>query len=279
MIAAIDVLPIEGTQIRWVEELPVELPGGARIGPYAQASLDDALLELPSVGRFRVRDGRQVEIEIAAGCTRERAASFARISPFGALIHQRGELPLHASAVMRPEDGKVLLIAGTSGTGKSTTAAAFARRGWRVLNDDISRVTASANGILAWPGFHRLKLWDQSCGLLNIDRTDLPLTGEFKQKYFWCPERAEGPGVLGAVVELCGSCEGDGGLQQIRGAAAVRMLFQQTFRRRLIQPLGRKHSHFNLVANVAKDVPCFRFDGCHRFPPNELARQLESVLH
>lgn len=272
--SSVEPLPIEGTYINYVEALPTHIPDSTRFGPYLQTAPGDALFDYPDIGRFRVRDGKLIEIEVPAGCAKERAASFARMAPFGCLVHQRGELPLHASSVVRP-DGKVLLIAGASGTGKSTTAAAFAQRGWKVLNDDMSRLTVSEAGVRVWPGFSSLKLWDQTCRLLNIDRSPLRATGELKEKYFWSSDPAQGSHLVSVVVEL--DADG-GGLQKLSGSAAVRMLLRQTFRPRLVRALGLKDLYFTQVLRAATLVSCFRFSNNHILPPAAVAERIEKAL-
>jgi hypothetical protein len=59
-----------------------------------------------------------------------------------ALLRNRGLLVLHANAVQTP-DG-VVVIAGESGSGKSTTLAALLRRGCRMLSDDVTALRPGA---------------------------------------------------------------------------------------------------------------------------------------
>lgn len=277
-MCAADTLPIEGTRVNWVDELPAELPGAVRFGPYLQVCPGDALFVWPRVARFRVREGRQIDIQIAEGGDKKRAAELAHNAPFGALVHQRGELPLHASAVTHPRDGRTLLIAGASGAGKSTTAAAFARRGWKVLNDDLSRLTVAESGTLVWPGFHALKLWGRSCRLLELDASQLPAVYEAKRKYLWSSGKVEGPRVASAIVEL--HCEGEGemSLTQSLGSAAIEMLLRQTFRPKLIRALGIGESHFARVAQVARRTPCFRLHNPHAVAPLVVASRIEALI-
>ena len=53
----------------------------------------------------------------------------------GFVLHLRGTPCLHASAVA--VDGRAIAFLGHSGAGKSTTAAAFVRRGFRGVTDDV----------------------------------------------------------------------------------------------------------------------------------------------
>ena len=96
-------LPISGTALNWVDHLPETLPGAERLGAYLQAMPGDLLVDFPRVARFRVRQGRWIDVAVAEGSSRETAAYFARVTPFGALVHERGELPLHASAMRAPQ--------------------------------------------------------------------------------------------------------------------------------------------------------------------------------
>jgi hypothetical protein len=277
-MCAPDTLPIEGTSVNWVDELPADLPGAVRFGPYLQACPGDALFEWPRVARFRVREGRQIDIQIAEGSDKRRAAELAHSAPLGALVHQRGELPLHASTVTRPCDGRTFLIAGASGTGKSTTAAAFAQRGWKVLNDDLSRLTITESGALVWPGFHALKLWGRSCQLLDLDVSQLSAVYEAKPKYLWSSDKVEGPRVVSAIVELhCGG-EGEMSLTRSLGSAAIQMLLRQTFRPRLVRALGIREAHFARVVQVARWTPCFRLHNTHTVAPLVVATRLEASV-
>lgn len=83
------------------------------------------------------------------------------------LVALLGASVLHASAVARP-DGGVVAFLGTSGAGKTTTARAFARAGWRlvcedklVLRPDGERLVSVIGGearVVAWIAEARQRL-------------------------------------------------------------------------------------------------------------------------
>jgi len=83
------------------------------------------------IDRFR----RDVFVAWPDHLTLENALSYLLGPVFGLLLRLRGVTCLHASAVAF-EDWAVVFV-GPEGAGKSTTAAALAKRGHAVLSDDI----------------------------------------------------------------------------------------------------------------------------------------------
>jgi hypothetical protein len=107
------------------------------------------------------RDGRQVWAQWSAPVTYEDVAAFFLSHILSYVLHLRGTICLHASAVA--VEGQAVLFSGDSGAGKSSTAAAFAERGCRVLADDIAVVKQEPDGqLMVLPGFPRVCLWPDS---------------------------------------------------------------------------------------------------------------------
>ena len=75
--------------------------------PYARGVLYQAaagrfLLNVPRIARYLVADGSSIVIQQAAGAVDVDVRVFLLGSVFGALLHQRGVLPLHGSAIAAP---------------------------------------------------------------------------------------------------------------------------------------------------------------------------------
>lgn len=66
----------------------------------------------------------------------------------GILSAAIGIVPVHAACVVGPAGG--ILLTGPSGTGKSTLTVALAKRGYAVLSDDWSYLTAHDSHMDAW---------------------------------------------------------------------------------------------------------------------------------
>lgn len=90
----------------------------------------------------------------------------------GLVLRLRGVLCLHASAVSIDDHAAVFV--GSEGTGKSTTAAAFAREGFAVLSDDIVALVEHGDEFQVLPAYPRLNLWPDSVKLLYGSPDALP---------------------------------------------------------------------------------------------------------
>lgn len=91
----------------------------------------------------------------------------------GVLLYLRGVTCLHASAV--EIDGAAIALVGESGAGKSTTAAAFAHLGHRVLSDDVVTLNEQDEAFIVHPAYPYIRLWPSSVELLYGKPDALPL--------------------------------------------------------------------------------------------------------
>src|SRR5687767_37791 len=104
-------------------------------GPPGVDLQDDALvLRIPEVASYRI-DATSILVSPAPAVPEQNLRLYLLGSAFGALLHQRGLLPLHANAV--EIDGKAVAFMGASGEGKSTLAAWFHDRGFNIIADDV----------------------------------------------------------------------------------------------------------------------------------------------
>ena len=125
---------------------------------FYQAKPNQFLFKVDSIASYFVEEGKRITIQPAAQATEDEIRLFLLGSVFGALLHQRGLLVLHGSAV-QTEKGAVVFC-GASGAGKSTLAAALQQRAYPILTDDVSVIefnnTAQPQVL---PGLRHVKLW------------------------------------------------------------------------------------------------------------------------
>jgi len=178
---------------------------------------------------------------------------------FGLLLRLRGVICLHASAVNIND--RSVVFAGSEGTGKSTTAAAFAQQGFCVLSDDIVALAECAGEFRALPACPRINLWPDSVEILYGSREALPriTTGWDKR----CLVLGENAGArfeqralrLGAIYILGdGTAEGKECVQQIAQKAALMVLVANTYATNFLDSEQRAEE-FAVLSRLVAAVP------------------------
>jgi hypothetical protein len=193
---------------------------------------------------------------------------------FGALLHQQGRLPLHASAVGM--EGAAIALCGHSGVGKSTLAAALHRRGLPVLCDDVGVVVLNADGeVLFYPGFPRIKLWRDALEHFELDADLLTPDWAAAEKYHLQLHDMfhRQPLPLRRICFLAKAAADDGAaVRPLDGARGIPLLIDNIYRPRLMRRLGGLHAYFRRCARIADTVALCRFTR-----PWSLARMEESL--
>lgn len=242
-----------------------------------QAGDGSVWFDVPGIARFQIDGGREVRVQPYPDADERSIVLFLLGSALGAVLHQRGFLVLHANAVL--VDGGAVLLAGHSGAGKSTTAAALLERGYEVLADDVTALD-EAGGFAA--GVPRLKLWKDALGKLDmtlegleqlrpqIDKYQLPLPSRRAPKKGSLPVKAIY--ILSSANEL----EPDKfELKRIEGTTKFIALQNQTYRPHFMTGLGLKPRHLKLCAALAARTPIARITRpTTRFNATALARRI-----
>ena len=227
----------------------------------AFSAVDDAILiSIPEIGRFHVSGGREIRVEPLAGVPDRNLRLYLLGSAFGALLHQRGLLPLHANAV--EVDGSAVAFMGESGSGKSTLATWFHDQGHKVVADDVCAVHFHDDGRpFTLPGLPRFRLWQpaleafgrSSDGLARsysaerFDKFDLPLAAD-------TAVAKELP--LGAiyVLERGETLQ----FQRLAGVEAAEAVIAHTYRGRYVTAARNERGHWQACIRLARHIPIFR---------------------
>src|SRR5690349_11204395 len=148
------------------------------------------------------RSGSEVWAEWSSPLTLEDTATYLLGPVLGFVMLLRGVVCLHASAVAIGNEAIALL--GPAGSGKSTTAAAFAERGYSVLAEDVVTLDDRGDRFLVRPGYPCIRLWPSSVKALYGSETHLPrLTPNWDKCYLDLAERFhDTPLRLAAIYQL-----------------------------------------------------------------------------
>jgi hypothetical protein len=170
----------------------------------------------------------------------------------GALIHQRGELPLHATTVLPPNGDGAVAICGSSGMGKSTLAAALVRQGWSLISDDLTRITWADRTPLVWPCRTGIKLMPDAAARLGLTLESLERAAAGKVLM----PAATPPGSVRLSCVITLGNDPSPSWRVLEGTAALAMLTQQTFRLHYVAALGMVAQHFQMTTRLVATCLC-----------------------
>ena len=245
--------------------------------PGYSATADGTLLVITKVGRYLIREGRQIIVEPAQGASERNLRLVLLGSAIGALLHQRGLLPLHANAI--DLGGRAVAFSGHSGAGQSTIAAWFHDRGYPILADDVCVIGFDEAGrALAYPGIPRLRLWREALeasgrdagaydrSFDDMDKYDVPTASDAKHE----------PLPLAAIYLLRKADDGgEAAIERLTGVDAVETLVSNTYRGGYLKTIGRTAEHLAACLRIVRAVPVFRAKRLWGFEQfDEQARQL-----
>jgi hypothetical protein len=216
-----------------------------------------AFLFFRDLGKVLVREGREIIIDLVPGAN-DSVLRLVILGPgIGAILYQRGQLTLHASAVA--VEGEAIAFMAERGWGKSTTAAAMHSRGYWLVSDDIAALRFEDAGDVPMmvPGYPQFKLWPEAAALLGDVPEELPRLNPDLEKR----GRPVSTAFASAPLPLKRIYLLDQGevpeIEPLSPQESFSSLLHHTYGRLLFQAV-RTSSHFLQCARVVKSVPIRR---------------------
>ena len=200
--------------------------------------------------------GTEIWAEWSEPLTLEDTATYLLGPVMGFVMLLRGVVCLHASAVAIGNEA--IALVGPAGSGKSTTAAAFAERGFSVLAEDVVTIDDLSDRFLVRPGYPCIRLWPPAVKALygseshlpkltpNWDKCVLDLSGQFQGE----------PLPLAAIYQL-GERQHDARapfVETLDRAAGLMSLIANTYATKLMDKEMRARE-FELLTRVVSHVP------------------------
>jgi hypothetical protein len=242
-----------------IEQGHIPEANGAKPGLNA---VDGALLfVIPEVATFRIASGSHIIVDPRPGVAERNVALYLLGSAFGALLHQRGLLPLHANAIQI--GGRAVAFMGPSRAGKSTLAAWFQRQGYSIISDDVCVIGFHGDGKpYAIPGLPRLRLWAEALDHLRHDYSGL------ERSYFGAEEvekydvPIDEKSVATENITVAGiyllDQRDEARIERLEGADAAEAVFANTYRGTFLPATGGEQRHWAAATQLVRSVPVFR---------------------
>lgn len=266
-----DVIIKEVTTARKVDD-PVYADG------FWQMNQNEFSMQVEGVGSYYACNGNEVEYAPLPSATPESVELYLNGSVYGAVLHQRKILPLHGSCFI--EQGMGVMLCGDSGTGKSSLTAAFCRNGSEFLTDDVTPVIFKNKKPLILALSDRIKLWDNTFGQLNIDKTGLKRIDPETDKYYYNID----PGrndifSLGLVFILKVYEETQIGFTEIHGAEKYLALRNELYRPEYLKGMPENEKAlFMKLADMGNNVRIFNVNRPTDIPVLKLMSEIKGKI-
>lgn len=233
---------------------PVEKAGltdPIHLGRFAQSKPDELWMHVPGVAWFHVTGGNRVTVNPEEGADEQSIRLYLLGSCIGAIVHQRGQLILHGSALRFGD--QCVVFAGNSGVGKSTLAAGLHIRGHDILSDDLAVIDRHGN---VQPGIPQIKLWSDATRRLSLDTGAMIRIRMQVEKFAYPVGKGfcDQPLPLAAVYILHTHNKPDIVFEPVNGMGKFSPLKNHTYRSQHIKGLGMQTRHLQLCGQVANRI-------------------------
>src|SRR5689334_19896869 len=210
--------------------------------------------------RFLInRLASEVWAEWCMPLTLEDTATYLLGPVMGFVMLLRGIVCLHASAIAIGDEAIALL--GPAGSGKSTTAAAFAELGYSVLAEDVVTLDDQGDHFLVRPGYPCIRLWPASVKALYGSETHLPrLTPNWDKCYLDLSDNFQREPLRLAAIYHLGERRYETSapfVQALDRSEGLMSLVANTYATKLMDKQMRARE-FELLTRVVKNVPLRR---------------------
>lgn len=223
------------------------------------------------------QEGAEIWAQWPEPLTLEDAATYLLGPIMGFVMLLRGIVCLHASAVAIGDEA--VAIVGPAGSGKSTTAAAFAERGYTVLAEDVVTLDDRVDHFVVRPAYPCIRLWPAAVRALYGTETHLPrLTPNWDKRYLDLSERFQRqPLRLAAIYQLGERSDVPAApfVERIDKSEGLMSLVANTYATKLMDKQMRARE-FELLTRVLNNVPLRRVTP--HTDPARIPELCESIL-
>lgn len=222
--------------------------------PYLQIDERDFFLEVNDVACYHVHNGERILVHPCKGSDPAAVKLYLNGSVLGALLHQRGLIPLHGSSFSY--NGKGIVVCGHTGSGKSSVVAAFCQNGGHFIDDDISPIRIAEGGGTILPIHTQMKLWSDTLKKLGIDYRDFDkIRASFDKYYLPAPDILPREQKLDHVIVLQMHNKDEFLAQELYEVQKFNTLRRMIYRKMYLKGMPETEKrYFRQLANLEKSV-------------------------
>lgn len=154
--------------------------GVFRVASHYILTKESVFLNWNDIDICQITEGKKIIVNHETGIEDTFLRALILGPAMGILLHQRGRLVLHASAI-NINRGAVAFM-GHNGAGKSTTTFSFMNSGYPLVADDILSLEFIEGVPYVFPGLPRIKLWPASLEIMNNELESFPIHSESRKR-------------------------------------------------------------------------------------------------
>lgn len=240
-----------------------DFAGSEQIGcTFLEVELGRVLYKVEGVARFCAQGGREIVFQAEADSSDELLRSYLLGAVFSALLHQLGVVVLHGSAI--EVNGKAVMFSGVCGAGKSTTAAAFYRKGYTLITDDVCVIQLSPDRTPEIvPSYPRLKLFDDSSELLVAGQNEhrfaqIQRNHQNKLGFYLREQFSQEVLPLARIYQLTPSPDKENAIGKLSGLGKIQALMESTYGIAFLDREQGRQQHLQQCAAISRTVEFFQ---------------------
>lgn len=243
--------PLSDIDIKQVDEIQ-EIQEASLQSDWLRMTENEFRMVAAGVGTFYASNGSTIRFSVEKEATDESVELYLNGSVFGAILHQRGILPIHGSSFLYNERG--ILLCGHSGAGKSSLTSAMCLHGEALfLTDDVTPIIFNNEKPEILPKSDRVKLWEDSLEQLSENREGLQRIRPQDNKFYLNIDKsATKPQPLHNVVIINVDEEiKNPFVEPMKGADAFSYLQKEIYRLFYLRAMPQKKEHyFTQIAKI-----------------------------
>ena len=241
--------------------LPEQLNAPIKTTPIWQSTDSQLLYHYPLAGRYLVSHGESILIERDSEAADWNIQNALVRAPLGALLQQRGNLVLHASAVRVGDKGFIFM--GRSAAGKSTLSAYMVHRmNCAFLSDEICSITFENNIAMIHSSSPEIRLFNDTKNWLKLTPKTTSQENPPPKNHIDQTDRAENqPLEIAAIYHLDEPIDMNSPtlITPIQKRLAMDVLQENTYRANFITGEKSVKAYFKGRAALVNTVPIFNF--------------------
>jgi hypothetical protein len=236
----------------------------------------ELMLDVPKIVKYYATSNN-VCIEPAEGATEKDIVVFLIGSVMGTLLHFNNILPMHASTINI--GNKAVMIAGDSGSGKSSVSAYLAMKNAQLLSDDLSSVHFQNNLPITYSGNQRIKIWDDTREYLKLSNK-LERIRSLVEKYYFSPNLiSDELFSVSHLFILSTHNKYDIQIDNISGVHKLNKALKNVYRYRLVRNTTLESGIFNKVSKLVNNIEVYEIKrpfGLKHLP--EIGKYIKSIV-